>query len=258
MASLVVPVLQLNPELVLADGGECGQRCVPQPVLSLRTPKALAVFLPCPVEVQRTVLPILDHRPTAARRLHVTFSLSHNKDFDIIKPRFCWSTDSLDISKRSRAVYVCMWWVGGGALCVFMSVSEIPPVPACAGQAVWCRFHFLWCRACKSLHSPEDVVSPEGKLGNTHRTCSIPTSSSTLTGSCDHTPSPYLSVGVGWCSSGTAAGLSPPLSPRLHFLWAQREIRFFSETHHAVVRLRKQMLCLYLLCRELPVCLITL
>lgn len=88
MALLLVPVLQLDAELVLAGGGEGVQCCVPQPVLSLRTAKALPVFLPCPVEVQRAVLTILDHRPPTTRRLHVTFSLNQNKDFDIVKPRF--------------------------------------------------------------------------------------------------------------------------------------------------------------------------
>lgn len=82
----MVPVLQLDPELVLTRGGEGVERRVPQPVLSLWTPKAFPVFLPRPVEVEGTIVPILDHRPTTARCLHVAFSLSHNKDFGIMKP----------------------------------------------------------------------------------------------------------------------------------------------------------------------------
>lgn len=80
VALLLVPVLQLDTELVLASGCEGIQRCVPQPVLSLRPAKALPVFLPCRVEVQRAILPILDHCPPTACRLHVTFSLRHIKD----------------------------------------------------------------------------------------------------------------------------------------------------------------------------------
>lgn len=79
VALLLVPVLQLDVELVLAGGGEGMECCVPEPVLSLRTPKALSVLLPGPVEIQQTVLPGLDHRPPTACRLHITLSLSQTR-----------------------------------------------------------------------------------------------------------------------------------------------------------------------------------
>lgn len=80
VASLLVPVLQLDAELVLASGGEGMQRCIPQPVLSLWRPKALPVFLPCPVEVHRAIPPTLEHCPSTARSLHVTFSLHGERE----------------------------------------------------------------------------------------------------------------------------------------------------------------------------------
>lgn len=161
IAPLLVPVLQLDSELVLASVGEGVQRCVPQPVLSQWTAKAFPVFLPCPVEVQRTILTILDHSPPTTCCLHVTFSLNQNKDFGIIKPRFCWSTDSILNSKRGGLRWRSVW------VFYVCGESEIPPAVACASLAGWCRFRSLWSRACKSQHSPEDVTSPRGQLTTT-------------------------------------------------------------------------------------------
>lgn len=79
VALLLVPVLQLDAELVWAGGGEGMERRVPQPVLSLRAPKSLSVFLPGPVEIQQTVLPSLDHRPPTTSCLHVTLSLGQTQ-----------------------------------------------------------------------------------------------------------------------------------------------------------------------------------
>lgn len=52
VAPLLVPVLQLDVELVLARRGEGVQRGVPEPVLPLWTPEPVSVLLPRPVEVQ--------------------------------------------------------------------------------------------------------------------------------------------------------------------------------------------------------------